>query len=89
MSYRLFLRMLRAGLQREATEQLQHIMVVSFPNWTNQAARTQLLDKLMHAAGWEKPRTEEQALAAIAALQGLFPSPTPEILAEIKRAQSE
>ena len=81
--------MLRAGLQREATEQLQQIMVVSFPHWTDKDARTQLTDRLMHDAGWERTRTEEQDLDAITALQGLFPAPTPEMLAEIKKAQSE
>lgn len=90
MSYRLFVRMFKAGLQREAFEQLQLLTAVSYPNWTEQSAREQYRAMLLKAAGMETATSDAAAeLEAIKGLQALFPTPSPEVLAEIKREQEK
>ena len=89
MSYRLFVRTFKAGQQRQAFEQLQLLTAVSFPEWAESTAREQYRAMLLKQAGLETTASAADELEAIANLQSLFPAPSPEVLAEIKREQNK
>jgi len=89
MSYRLFVRMLKAGQQREAFEQLQLVTALSYPHWEDNAARERYRDMLLKAVGMESTGSVEHDMQAIQKLQALFPSPSPEVLALIKQEQEK
>jgi len=89
MSYRLFVRMLKAGQQREAFEQLQLVTALSYPHWEDNAARERYRSMLLKAVGMESTGSAEQDMQALKNLQDMFPSPSPEVLALIKREQEQ
>ena len=88
MPYQRFSVMLRAGMRRAAYNLLRRLHVNNIPNVSEQPERERMVNELMAEAGI-KPRAQsaEQDLAAIDKLAAFFPTPSPEMIAEIKRTR--
>lgn len=94
MSYSRFRVMLEAGYdyerRREASVALAMIQAAVFPQLEDKTARERIVKGLLKVLGEDqKERTAAEDLAALDKLRMYFPTPSPDVMAEIERAKAE